>query len=136
MAYVLIADEEVACLFIRYAGDAVYQDLHQSIDAVASDPVYRALPGRLHDFREVRANVSVDEMRDLWIHGRKRSNDLGSGRRTALVIPTELPAEMARLHRPFSVRLDHPLEIFVGFADAARWLELPPDYADPFPADD
>lgn len=136
MPYVLIADEGVSCLFIRYSPGSIDADLREAINAVADDPSFQRLPGRLHDFRAIEESISSDELRDVAALGRKRACDLGAPRRTAVLVPSDLQFGQARMYQAYSDDLERSLRVFRDFEGAARWLDLPCDYADPFPADD
>jgi len=135
MAYRLSADRESRCIFIRYTGEKAADDVRDVIDAVAADPGMRAYPSRLHDFRSVAGGIDSERLRALAGYATTRREELGGGRRTAIVVARDVSFGEARIYQAYSEIADREIRVFRSFEEAAAWLGLPVGFRDPFDAE-
>lgn len=135
------ADESAGCVFVRYSGTVTAEEIVGVIAELFEVATHRALLRRVHDFRGVDGSLLTDELRRIADFGRQTRSQLTAderlSRRAAVLLPGDLAFGLGRMVEAFITDLNATpgpdFRVFRSFGEAASWLELPPEFADPFP---
>ncbi len=124
--------DDLSCTFVKRFGDYVHDEWMDAMRRINDDPRLRPGMSRIVDLREGGGSATNEQIADLAQFFGKYDKALGR-RKVAIIAPKLVDYGMNRM---YEVRRDSSyatIMVFKTLEEVKDWLELPAEFADPFP---
>lgn len=132
MAHGLHIDDDLGLIVARFWGRVDAEELDLVRCEIEQAPGFRPGLNRLWDERSCRIDVTTDELAELATRWEAKDH-LHGERRLAYLVAHDVAWGFNRQFESFrdSDALGVDIGLFRDYAEALRWLDLPPDLPDP-----
>jgi hypothetical protein len=135
MRYWYEINNDIGCVFAKRSGSYVHSEWMAILEAINNDVNLRAGMNRHYDYREAEGAPSKEETFDQVRYFGGMDETLGP-RKVAIVASQLITFGMSRMYGTLRDGSSADIRQFKTIDEAAAWLELPPEFGDPFPSID